>query len=28
VILRRRLGWSVQRPERRASERDEEGIAR
>jgi transposase len=28
VILRRRLGWSLQRPERRASERDEEAIAR
>ena len=28
VILRRRLGWSVQRPERRASERDEEAIQR
>ena len=28
VILRRRLGWSVQRPERRASERDEEAVAR
>jgi transposase len=27
-ILRRRLGWSVQRPQRRASERDEEAIAR
>ena len=26
VILRRRLGWSLQRPERRASERDEEAI--
>jgi transposase len=28
VILRHRLGWSLQRPERRASERDEEAIAR
>jgi transposase len=28
VILRRRLGWSLQRPERRASERDEEAILR
>jgi transposase len=28
VILRRRLGWSWQRPERRASERDEEAIQR
>jgi transposase len=28
VILRRRLGWSLQRPERRASERDEEAITR
>jgi transposase len=28
VILRRRLGWSVQRPERRASERDDQAIAR
>ena len=28
VILRQRLGWSLQRPERRASERDEEAIAR
>jgi transposase len=28
VILRRRLGWTLQRPERRASERDEEPIAR
>jgi len=28
VILRRRLGWSLQRPERRAMERDEEAIAR
>ena len=27
-ILRRRLGWTLQRPERRASERDEEAIAR
>jgi transposase len=27
-ILRRRLGWSLQRPERRASERDEDAIAR
>jgi transposase len=26
VILRRRLGWSLQRPERRASERDEQAI--
>jgi transposase len=25
-ILRRRLGWSLQRPERRASERDEQAI--
>jgi transposase len=28
VILRRRLGWSLQRPERRAMERDEAAIAR
>jgi transposase len=28
VILRHRLGWSLQRPERRASERDEEAIQR
>jgi transposase len=28
VILRQRLGWSLQRPERRASERDEEAIQR
>jgi transposase len=28
VILRQRLGWSLQRPERRASERDEEAITR
>jgi transposase len=28
VILRHRLGWTLQRPERRASERDEEAIAR
>jgi transposase len=27
-ILRHRLGWSVQRPERRASERDEQAIQR
>jgi transposase len=27
-ILRRRLGWSVQRPERRAVERDDQAIAR
>ena len=27
-ILRRRLGWTLQRPERRASERDQEAIAR
>jgi transposase len=27
-ILRHRLGWTLQRPERRASERDEEAIAR
>jgi transposase len=26
VILRRRLGWSLQRPQRRASERDEQAI--
>jgi Winged helix-turn helix len=26
VILRRRLGWTMQRPERRASERDEQAI--
>jgi transposase len=28
AILRHRLGWTLQRPERRASERDEEAIAR
>jgi transposase len=28
VILRRRIGWTLQRPERRASERDEEAIQR
>jgi transposase len=28
VILRHRLGWSLQRPEQRASERDEEAITR
>jgi transposase len=28
VILRSRLGWTLQRPERRASERDEEAIQR
>ena len=28
VILRHRLGWTLQRPERRASERDEQTIAR
>jgi transposase len=28
VILRHRLGWSLQRPERRASERDEQAITR
>jgi transposase len=28
VILRHRLGWTLQRPQRRASERDEEAIAR
>jgi transposase len=28
VILRHRLGWSLQRPERRASERDEQAIQR
>jgi transposase len=28
VILRHRLGWTLQRPERRASERDDEAIAR
>jgi transposase len=28
VILRHRLGWTLQRPERRASERDEDAIAR
>ena len=28
VILRHRLGWTLQRPERRASERDEEAITR
>jgi transposase len=27
-ILRGRLGWTLQRPERRAIERDEEAIAR
>jgi transposase len=27
-ILRHRLGWTLQRPKRRASERDEEAIAR
>jgi len=27
-ILRHRLGWALQRPERRASERDEQAIAR
>jgi Winged helix-turn helix len=27
-ILRHRLGWSLQRPERRASERDEQAIQR
>jgi transposase len=27
-VLRQRLGWTLQRPERRASERDEEAIAR
>jgi transposase len=27
-ILRHRLGWTLQRPERRASERDEEAIVR
>jgi transposase len=27
-ILRQRLGWTLQRPERRASERDEQAIAR
>jgi hypothetical protein len=27
-ILHQRLGWTVQRPERRASERDEQAIAR
>ena len=27
-ILRRRLGWTLQRPERRAVERDEQAIAR
>jgi transposase len=27
-ILRHRLGWTLQRPERRASERDQEAIAR
>jgi transposase len=26
VILRRRLGWTLQRPQRRASERDEQAI--
>jgi transposase len=28
VILRQRLGWTLQRPERRASGRDQEAIAR
>jgi transposase len=28
VILRHRLGWTLQRPERRAAERDEQAIAR
>jgi transposase len=28
VILRQRLGWTLQRPQRRASERDEEAITR
>ena len=28
VILRHRLGWTLQRPERQAIERDEEAIAR
>jgi transposase len=28
VILRHRLGWTLQRPERRASERDEQAIVR
>ena len=28
VILRHRLGWTLQRPERRASERDEQAILR
>jgi transposase len=28
VILRHRLGWTLQRPERRASERDEQAIQR
>jgi transposase len=28
VILRQRLGWTLQRPERRASERDEQAIQR
>jgi transposase len=28
VILRHRLGWTLQRPERRASERDEQAITR
>jgi transposase len=28
VILRQRLGWTLQRPKRRASERDEEAIQR
>jgi transposase len=27
-VLRQRLGWTLQRPERRASERDEQAIAR
>ncbi len=28
VIMRHRLGWTLQRPERRASERDEQAITR
>ena len=28
MILRQRFGWTLQRPERRASERDEEAITR
>jgi transposase len=28
ALLRHRLGWSVQRPVRRAAERDEQAIAR